>query len=170
MLISADSFDKLDFPALMEVYHEGNLENGAYFWPEEAPERQMELAVDAFREYLTDGFYGAAHGTYWIWVENGRYVSALRLEAHPDGLLLEALETRPDCRNKGWAKRLILAVLEQLPEGTRVYSHVDKENEPSLETHRSCGFSRALDYAVCSDGEICDYEVTMEVIVSRRTL
>ena len=169
MLISADSFETLDFPALMEVYVEGNLENGAYFWPEETPQRRMELAVEAFRDYLVNGFYGTAHGTYWIWVENGRYISSLRLEEHPEGLLLEALETRPDCRKLGHAKQLIMAVLDRLPEGTRVYSHVNRENTPSLATHESCGFSKALDYAVDPDGGICDYEVTMEVTVSRRT-
>ncbi len=165
MLISANSFEKLDFSELMEVYVEGNVENGQCFWPEEAPERQMELAVEQFRSYLVDGFYGTAQGIYWVWTENGRYVSALRLEQHPDGLLLEALETRPDHRGMGYAKRLILEVLGQLPAGTRVYSRVDKENTPSLATHCSCGFSKVFDYAVGSDGEICDYEVTMEITV-----
>ena len=165
MIIVADSIEKLDFPRLMEVYLEGNAENGEYFWPEEEPERRIELAKESFRSYLVDGFYGTAHGTYYVWTEQGRYISALRLERHADGLLLEALETRPDCRRKGYGRKLILAVLEQLPQGTRVYSHVNKENQPSLAAHRSCGFSKALDYAVGSDGEICDWEVTMEIFV-----
>lgn len=163
MLISADSFEKLDFSALMEVYVEGNVENGEYFWPGETPKRQMELAVEKFRSYLVNGFYGTAHGTYYIWTEEGRYVSALRLEAHEEGLLLEALETRPECRRMGCAKKLISAVLERLPMGTRVYSHVNKKNVPSLQTHLSCGFSKELDYAVCFDGSVYDWEVTMEI-------
>ena len=72
MLISADTFEKLDFPALMEIYVEGNVENGEYFWPEETPERQLELAVEKFRSYLVDGFYGTKHGIYWIWEESSR--------------------------------------------------------------------------------------------------
>ena len=165
MLISADAFEKLDFAALMEIYIEGNVENGEYFWPEETPERQLVLAVEKFRSYLVDGFYGTKCGTYWIWEEDGRYISALRLEQHPDGLLMEALETRPDCRRMGYAKKLISAMLKQLPEGTRVYSHVHKKNGPSLETHRSCGFTKALDYSICSDGSVYDREVTMEIVV-----
>lgn len=165
MLISADSFEKLDFSALMEVYVEGNVENGAYFWPEETPERQMELAVEKFRSYLTDSFYGKAHGTYYAWTEKGHYVSALRLERHPEGLLMEALETCPACRRLGYAKKLIMAVLAQLPAGTRIYSHVHKENVPSLTTHQSCGFSKARDYVVCCDGTIRDDEVTMEIVL-----
>ena len=165
MLISADVFEQLDFSRLMEVYAEGNVENGRYFWPEETPERQMELAEEAFRTYLTKDFFGERHGTYYVWTEVERYVSALRLEEHPDGLLLEALETCPGYRKQGYGKKLIAAVLTRLPTGTRVYSHVHKENELSLITHRSCGFSQTLDYAVDSDGEICDWEVTMEIFV-----
>ena len=165
MLITADAFENLDFSRLMKVYIEGNLENGQYFWPEETSERQMELAIEAFRSYLIEDFFGKRHGTYYVWMEEGVYVSALRLEEHPDGLLLEALETCPGCRKQGYGKRLIAAVLEQLPKGTRVYSHVGKENAPSLVTHKSCGFSVAQDYAVASDGEICDWEVTMEIFV-----
>ena len=165
MLISADRFETLDFPQLMEVYREGNVENGAYFWPGETPERQMKLAEEAFRSYLTEDFFGKRHGTYYVWKEEGGYLSALRLEEHPDGLLLEALETHPDCRGMGYAKKLIPAVLKQLPPGTRVYSHVHKKNIPSLQTHFSCGFSKKLDYAVGSDGELCDWEVTMEIFV-----
>ena len=165
MLISADTFEKLDFPALMDIYVEGNVENGEYFWPEETPEHQLELAVEKFRSYLVDGFYGTKHGIYWIWEEGSRYISALRLEQHQDGLLMEALETRPDCRRMGYAKKLIQAVLNNLPEGTRVFSHVHKNNDPSLETHRSCGFTKALDYSICSDGSVYDREVTMEIVV-----
>ena len=160
-----DNFEKLDFPALMEVYAEGNLENGEYFWPEETPERRMALAKESFRDYLVNGFFGTAHGTYYVWTEEGRYLSALRLEEHENGLLLGALETRLDCRKLGYAKRLISAVLHRLPKGTRVYSHVSKGNEPSLATHLACGFVKELDHSVDQDGEICDDEVTMEVIV-----
>ena len=162
MLSSFDGFEKLDFFKLMEVYIEGNVENGLYFWPEETPERRLELAVEKFRSYLRDGFFGTAHGTYYVWSEDGRYVSALRLEQRPDGLLMEALETRPDCRKMGYAKKLIGAVMASLPAGTRVYSHVHKKNVPSLQTHDSCGFSKALDHSVGADGSVYDHEVTME--------
>lgn len=165
MLIIAASLEKLNFSALMEVYIEGNAENGECFWPEETPERQMELALEKFRGYLTDDFYGKAHGTYYVWAEEGRYVSALRLEQHSEGLLMEALETHPEYRRRGYAKKLIEAVFAQLPSGTRVYSHVNKKNEPSLVTHQGCGFSKALDYVVCFDGSVSDRSVTMEIVL-----
>lgn len=165
MLICARTFQELDFGALMQVYLEGNRENGEDFYPEESPERQMELALRGFKNYLRDDFFSNKGSCYWIWSENGAYRSALRLEPYQDGLLLEALETHPEHRRKGFAKKLISAVLEQLPAGTRVYSHISKRNTPSLASHLSCGFHKLLDYSVDADGTICDHQVTMTVTV-----
>ena len=141
MLTCAESMAALDFSALMEVYRESNEENGVYFWPNEPAERQRLLAEQNFETYLRDDFFGTAHGRYYLWTEDGRYLAALRLEEHEDGLLLEALETRPDSRRRGHAKALISAVLGLLPPGTRVYSHVNRRNGASLAAHRACGFS-----------------------------
>ena len=165
MLICVRTFQELDFDALMQVYLEGNRENGEDFYPEESPERQMELALRGFKNYLRDDFFSNKGSCYWIWSENGAYRSALRLEPYQDGLLLEALETHPDQRRKGYAKKLISAVLEQLPTGTRVYSHISKRNTPSLASHRSCGFHKLLDYSADADGTICDHQVTTTVTV-----
>lgn len=163
MLICARNIEQLDFDALMEIYEEGNIENGAYFFPEESVEQQRILAVQAFREYLEEDFFRQKDAQYWIWTDNGRYVSALRLEAYEDGLLLEALETRPDCRKQGFAGNLIRAVLRQLSSGTRVYSHVNKKNEASIATHLACGFHKHLDYVPESDGTRYEKEITFLV-------
>ena len=165
MLICVRTFQELDFDALMQVYLEGNRENGEDFYPEETPERQMELALRDCENYLRHDFFSNKDACYWIWSEDGAYRSALRLEPYGDGLLLEALETHPDQRRKGYAKKLISAVLEQLPTGTRVYSHISKRNAPSLASHRSCGFYKLLDYCVDTDGERYDHQVTMAVTV-----
>lgn len=163
MLIAARTFDELDFDALMEVYTEGNRENGEYLYPEETPERQMELARRDFEAYLQNDFYAKSGVCYWIWTEDGAYRAALRLEPWQDGLLLEALETHPDHRRKGFAKKLISAVLGQLDGGTKVYSHISKWNTASCASHYACGFYKLLDYSVDSDGEIYDHQVTMTV-------
>lgn len=160
MLIIAKNLEELDFPALMEVYTESNEENGLEFWPDKTPEERMELAKGAFYDYLRDGFFGRSHGTYYIYEKDGGFLSALRLESFRDGLLLEALETRPDARRMGHAGKLIEAVLEQLPAGTKVYSHVSKTNIASIATHRACGFPAAHDYGLGVDGEHCEYELT----------
>ena len=94
------------------------------------------------------------------------YRSALRLEPYQDGFLLEALETHPKHRRKGYAKKLISGVLERLPAGTRVYSHISKQNTPSIASHQACGFHTLVDYSVDTDGERSDHQVTMMVTVS----
>jgi RimJ/RimL family protein N-acetyltransferase len=70
-------------------------------------------------------------------------------------MLLEALETAPEQRKKGYATALIRAALAQV--GTvKIYSHVGKRNEASLKTHISCGFRRISEQAVYADGSVND--------------
>ena len=99
--------------------------------------------------FKTEGAY------YLIWEEAGRYVSALRLEPYRDGLLLEALETAPEQRRKGYAAKLMSAAQEFVGD-TKLYSHVHKRNIPSLNVHDFCGFHRILEYAVYTDGSVND--------------
>ena len=96
-----------------------------------------------------------------MWQESGAYVSALRLEPYKDGWLLEALETAPDHRRRGWAKALMRAVLEMLGE-TTVYSHVSRRNEASLRTHYACGFEKHLDHVVYLDGSVSGRGLTLK--------
>ena len=165
MLICAEAFWQLDFDSLMEVYAEGNRENGEDLYPDENPERQLELAKRDFGCYLRENFFAQNDACYWVWSENGVYRSALRLEPYQDGLLLEALETHPEYRRRGYAKKLISAVLKGLPAGTKVYSHISKRNTPSIASHLTCGFFKLLDYSVDTDGGKLDYQVTMTVTV-----
>lgn len=163
MLIQVRSFGDLDFDALMDIYIEGNVENAEYFYPDETAEKGLALAIRDFRNFLCGKFFTRADAQYWISAEGEAYISALRFEKYQDGLLLEALETRPEYRGHGYAKRLILDVLKKLPTKTKIYSHVAKWNTASLATHRSCGFTQSLDYTLQSDGTICDDEVTFTI-------
>lgn len=99
MLRTIHTMEELDISGWMEVYREGHEENGAYFYPDEPPERALHLAEEDSRRFL-EGFFQIPGAQYWIWEEEGRYVSCLRLKPDRDGLLLEALETRPDCRRE----------------------------------------------------------------------
>lgn len=153
MLLVAHGLRELDFPKLMEVYLEGNLEKTA-------ESSGLLEAEEDFRQYLRDSFFAAPGAAYYVWVQGGRYVSALRLEPYKDGLLLEALETAPDCRRMGHAGALLRAML--MAEGTRpIYSHIVKGNAASLRAHESCGFRRMLEYAVYIDGSVNDRACTM---------
>jgi GNAT superfamily N-acetyltransferase len=68
-------------------------------------------------------------------------------------LLLEALETHPPHRRKGYAEQLIYAVLEKYrPE--KLYSHISHRNGPSIGVHQKCGFRKISDAARYADGSV----------------
>ena len=155
MLKIAVSMKDLSFSRLMEVYREGNLENGADRWPELSEDRRLLLAEQDVYDYLHETFFRTRGASYAIWEEEGKYRSALRLEPYRDGLLLEALETVPDCRRRGYAVELIRAVLERYAN-VKIYSHVGKRNAASLSVHEKCGFRRIQEHAVYIDGSVND--------------
>lgn len=160
MLVLAKKLHQLNFRQLMEVYAEGNEENGEDMWPELNREQRLLRAEQAFYQYLAEGFFPVPGAVYAIWEENGKYVSALRLEPYEDGLLLEALETAPQCRRRGYGEKLIRAVQDAFPQ--KIYSHVSKKNAPSLAIHKKCGFRQVLDYAKYIDGSVARNAVTLQ--------
>ena len=159
MLYLATKLRELNFSQLMAVYEEGNRENAAIFFPELSEGQQMIRAEQSFYQYLQEGFFPVPGAVYAVWAENGAYVSALRLEPYEDGLLLEALETAPKERRKGYAEKLIRAVQVQFPQ--KIYSHVSKKNTASLMVHQKCGFRQVLDYAKYIDGSVVRTAVTL---------
>ena len=159
MLYLAERMHQLNFAQLMEVYVQGNEENGEEMWPEMPREQRLLWAEQSFYQYSQEGFFPVEGAVYAIWVENGRYVSALRLEPYQDGLLLEALETAPAHRRKGYAEKLIRAVQEQFPR--KIYSHVSKKNAASLAVHHKCGFHQVLEYAKYIDGSVVRSAITL---------
>ena len=154
MLILVHSLRDLRFGELMEVYADSNREK-ATDWPNLPPMFALQLAEQDHREYLQDVFFRTPGAVLAVWEENGTYVSALRLEPYKDGLLLNALETAPIHRKKGYASRLIRVVQENMGN-VKIYSHVNKRNMPSLKTHEACGFRAISDCAVFLSGSV-DY-------------
>ena len=161
MLLLAQNLRELSFGKLMEVYRESNGWNGEEFFPMETPERQFALAEERFYQYLQEDFFSKPYARYYIWTEDGEYVSALRLWTFLDGQLLEGLETKPGQRRKGYAASLIRAVQEYCPAGTRLYSHVSRSNTASLRLHEACGFQAIQESARCLDGSVSTRQRTM---------
>ena len=153
MLLLAKKLNDLSFSSLMELYIEGNRENAAEQWKHLPEQFALQQAEQDFYLYLKDVFFKVPGVYYAVWQEEGRYISALRLEPYRDGLLLEALETHPDYRRQGYAKKLIQAVIQQFP-GKKIYSHVHKQNIASLKTHQACGFQKKMDHAAYIDGSV----------------
>ena len=73
MLKIAKTMKELSFSALMEVYLEGNRENGKDSYPEEPEGSQLMLAEQDFYNYLTQVFFPTEGAVYLIWEEQGRY-------------------------------------------------------------------------------------------------
>lgn len=160
MLHIARSLRELHFGKLMEVYMEGNMENAQEFWPDLPAGQKLLRAEQQFYQYLQEGFFSLPGAVYAIWQEDGNYVSALRLEPYKDGWLLEALETAPGHRRRGYAGRLITEAVAKMGLH-KVYSHVGKKNAASLAVHKSCGFAKILDYAAYIDGSVDHRAVTL---------
>ena len=156
MLKIATRIREMNFYALMDVYLQGNQENGAALYPRASEAEQLLLAEQDFYQYLVQCFFTVDGAVYAMWEEEGKYLSALRLEPYEDGLLLSALETMPDFRQQGYGSKLIWAVQEWLSQhgAIKVYSHVSRKNEASRRTHIRCGFRKILDHAVYSDGSV----------------
>ena len=113
MLILATSLRQLRFGELMEVYADSN-EEKASDWPNLPRGYALTLAEQDFRQYFAEVFFPIPDAVCAVWEENGKYISALRLEPYRDGLLLEGLETHPTYRRKGYAALLISAVQQYL--------------------------------------------------------
>lgn len=160
MLIIARSMSELSFEALMKIYIEGNTEHGIEQWPGKSEAERLALAEQDFYRYLQERFFVKPDAVYALWVVRGKYVSALRLEPNRDGLLMEALETAPEERRKGYATALIHAVQNWIGRG-KIYSHVSKLNTASLAAHRCCGFHMYLNHCVRADGTINENAYTM---------
>jgi len=160
LLTVIKSMGQLNFGALMQVYAESNRENAEERYPRETEGSGVRLAEQDFYQYLRECFFPTQGAFYAVWSRGGRYFSALRMEPYRDGFLLEALETAPEERQKGYAAELIRAVLFTMP-GQKIYSHIHKKNLASIRTHEKCGFRKILDYAVYADGSVLRNSITV---------
>ncbi len=137
-------YEDLDARRLMDVYAESNLENAEDFFPDEKDKAAAVRKVEAgFLDFLRDEFFAKPDATYWVLARDGVWVSACRVSRIEDGLYyLEALETRPDSRRRGYAAELLSGVLTALKRRGpfRLCDCVGKRNEASLKTHAACGF------------------------------
>ena len=134
MLIVARNVTDLRVFALAEVYDLYSIDEGQDFYG-----------------FLCEDFF--PDGICCVWEENGRYVAALRLQRWQDGYLLEGLQTHREHRGRGYATKLVYAALETL-KMEKVYSHIRRDNAPSVAVHTACGFLKILDHATYLDGSV----------------
>lgn len=148
MLIICQSYCEIDIVQLLAIYQESIELN-----METEQKSRFEVEED-FCEYLREIFFNDAGAICAIWVHDGQYVSALRLETFQDGYLVSGLETNPQARRKGFGRNLLRAVIAYVreKESCIVYAHIDKRNRGSYALHTECGFEQILDYGRLLDG------------------
>ena len=153
---------QLNKAQLYRVYEQSICNDGRRNYPSLSESLQFLRAMDDFYGYV-DLFLDDNSSIYAVWVVDDVYCAALRIEGYRDGYLLSGLETALFARRKGYATALINAVQKYLSElgSYKLYSHVDKKNEPSLHVHKKCGFYRLLDYAVFIDGSVFHNSYTL---------
>ncbi len=144
MLLVFDKLRSLRFSELTEVYAESLGKDGA---------QRLLRAQQELYAYLRQEFFTRAGDRYCIWEEAGEYVCALRLQRFEDGLLLDALETRPSCRRRGYAQKLLEAVSEST-RGVTLYSHIRFDNRASRALHEKCGFRKCRAFSRLADGSV----------------
>lgn len=74
----------------------------------------------------------------------GRWVSALRaVEVQTGRWYLEAVETNPRDRGKGWGKALLIHTVQELERrgAWELFSLIHPDNGPSIAAHEAAGFS-----------------------------
>ncbi len=110
----------------------------------------------SFLSYLREDFFQKKNACYCVWTVEGVYRSVLRLEPYRDGLLLQAVETAPAARKRGYGFALVKGALEYFSNTNYkcIYSHINKRNIPSLKLHKKCGFQEVSDSAVLLDGTV----------------
>ena len=147
-LLIFHDLSNLNWTQLFAVYRESSTENAAEWYPDLPKEEALAKYEEGFQNYLL-GDFGAEHGTLFVLEKDGVYRSALRLlPQNQNAFLIEALETHPKDREKGFGKRILqetMLYLHRHYPGCTVCSHVSQKNIISIQTHRAAGFSGSKD-------------------------
>lgn len=166
-LLEIREFSQIDGRKLMDLYGEDNAENVEYFYPDAADTTAALAKLEADHlAYIRDGFLQDQANRYMVLAEDGAWVSALRLYGLGAGeYYIEALETHPAWRRRGYGAALLNMVLDRLrADGPfRVRDCVNKKNTASLRTHEKCGFTAADTVGRdLLDGSVDEQSYTME--------
>ena len=167
MLKIITNYSELDERQVMDIYSESNLDNTSYFYPDECDKKKaLQLVERDFLKYIRDEFLSKEGNSYCVYDQDGRWVSALRLYRLGEAFCyIEALETRPDCRRKGYGAALLKETADYFARqgNVRICDCVSKKNIASLRTHEKCGFQivseQGYDYL---QGEANDGDYGME--------
>lgn len=141
---------------VQEVYKEASLEIARERYPEREEWSDVIREEEAYFVGFLKRFMEHEKNRYYVLEIDGKWVSALRMTKLDDFYYMEALETAPEYRRKGYAVELVGEVISLLNKYGRlcIRSNVNKINTASLATHEKCGFRIELENGVnCLTGE-----------------
>jgi len=149
-----DNLSQVQYSELMDVYEESNILAGLENYPGEDKYTSRMLAEQDYYQYLSQVFFHISGSYLVVWMEQGRYISALRLEPYQDGLLIAGIETAPAYRRRGYARRLLTETVSCFTDQRHaiLYAHIFKDNKASISLHETCGFCKFADKATFLDG------------------
>ncbi len=167
-LIVFDSFNEVNADEFLKIYKESSMDNSVRWYPALNAKDALKKYEAGYLEYMQNEFFINGRRLF-VLADKAHYYCALRMTELSSGkYYLEALETNPAFRKKGFGKELILQTEKLLKEQNSeltIISHVEKDNVASLNTHFSAGFKITADYYI-EDGERydSDYELTYDLI------
>lgn len=123
-------------------------EKGAF--TDEEFESTLKNEIENFVNFFQK-FFATADNKYYVLEENGIPLCAARLSKIDNFYYLEALETAPEHRKKGYATRLLNDIINlySLKGAVDIRDCVNKKNTASLATHKKCGFTIAQENGTC---------------------
>lgn len=128
----------------MDIYEESNWENLSMAESDIDEKSDKNILYQKVRgahtDYLKNDFLKSGKNYMAILIDEKSYLSALRLYDEGKFFLLEALETNPNFRRKGYGEKLLSKVLDNLANREEIRSEVGKNNEKSLKLHKKLGF------------------------------
>ncbi len=150
-LLTFHHLNQDDLGRIMPVYFESNRRNYPLFFPACTNDVEgIRLADEAHGEYLNREFLSNPHNACYVLTVDGAWVSALRLYGLDAFYYLEALETMPKYRGRGYARQLLQQLINRLEQNGAIMicDSVEKSNAASLAVHRASGFMIEHDEAV----------------------
>lgn len=147
-LIFTDKVSDGDLEKLMDIYEESNWENLTMAKSilgrnsDKFDENYLYQVVrKSHKAYISYDFLKNHRNKLAVLIDDGEYLSALRLFYKGEYYLLEALETNPKYRRSGYGERLVREVIKLLDEGSVIKSEVAISNEKSLKLHKKLALS-----------------------------
>lgn len=144
-VVFTNKIEEIDLDKLMDIYEESNWENlfmeQGFLENKKYDKNYLYQQVrKAYKDYIKEDFLENEKNRLAILKDRDTYLSALRVYDKGDFYLIEALETNPKFRRRGYAERLVREVINLLEKDSEIRSEVGISNKKSLGLQKKLGF------------------------------